>query len=257
MKIEALEKVYPIKRGVSTHPESVFSFEDDGEQYYVEKSALTIRELKLFTDVMFSSKESAFDSLPSGSYRIIQFQTADFDLIAEQLPLIFPNLVKIKKQTSDYGIAIEQLAKDRLYDVEMKQILATFFQDLDVTCHYYIGLFSDQAELSDIYKTEKRNFDQGLSFSEALIKAGLHQVKNRQLSKIRQSVLLDLEAQELIQQLYQNDGNQLRTAKTMFIHRNTLTQKMKKFEAKYGLSLTGSDLVLLYSLIGPAQDKLG
>lgn len=253
MKIEALEKVYPIKRGPSPHTTSVFSFENDGEQYYIEKSELTTRELELFTEVLFSNKESAFDTLPSGSYRIIQFKTADFDLIAEQLSLIFPNIVKIKKQSSDYGIAIEQLAMDRLYDSEMKQTLMTFCQDLGVVCTYYIGLFSDQAELHDIYQTEKRNFDQGLSFSEALIKEGLHQVTNRQLSKIKQSLLLDLEAQELIQHLYQNDGNQLQTAKTMFIHRNTLTQKMKKFEAKYGLSLTGSDLVLLYSLMSYAQ----
>lgn len=66
MKIEALEKVYPIKRGPSPRTTSVFSFENDGEQYYIEKSALTSRELKLFTDVLFSSKESAFDTLPSG-----------------------------------------------------------------------------------------------------------------------------------------------------------------------------------------------
>ncbi len=253
MKIEALEKVYPIKRGPSPHTTSVFSFENDGEQYYVDKNALTSRELKLFTDVLFSSEARAFDTLPSGSYRIIQFKTGDFDLIAEQLSLIFPNIVKIKKQTSDYGVAIEQLAMDRLYDSEMKQSLMTFCQDLGVACTYYIGLFSDQAELHDIYQTEKRTFDQGLSFSEALIKEGLHQVTNRQLSKIKQNLLLDLEAQELIQHLYQNDGNQLQTAKSLFVHRNTLTQKMKKFEAKYGLSLTGSDLVLLYSLISHAE----
>ena len=67
--------------------------------------------------------------------------------------------------------------------------------------------------------------------------------------EIKQGLLTDIEAQDLITQLYKNDGNQLKTAKAMYIHRNTLTQKIKKFERQYGLTLSGSDLVLLYSLI--------
>ncbi len=85
---------------------------------------------------------------------------------------------------------------------EIKQVLGTLTQDLGVKCDYYLGLFADQTELSTLYPTEQNNFDHGLSFSESLIKAGLGQVTSPPLNKIKQGLLTDVEAQDLITQLY-------------------------------------------------------
>ncbi len=249
MKIAALEKIFPVKKGLSDHPESVIAFTTDGDQYYMNKSDLTPREISLFNTVLFATKEMRFDQLSTGVYRLIQLKSDSFDEISEHLSLIFPTIITVEKQASDYGVAIEKLSSDCLYASEMKQTLATLFQDLGVDGTYYLGMFYDQAVLTDRYQLEKNNFEQGLTFSEALIKAGIKQISSHPLSIIKQRLLTDSEAQELIKKLYQNDSNQLQTAKAMFIHRNTLTQKMKKFERQYGLTLTGSDLVLLYSLI--------
>ncbi|MCJ1988616.1 helix-turn-helix domain-containing protein [Lactococcus carnosus] len=253
MKIAALEKIFPVKKGLSDHPESAITFTTDGEQYYMNKTDLTPREISLFNTVLFATKEMRFDQLSAGVYRLIQLKSDSFDEISEHLSLIFPTIITVEKQASDYGVAIEKLSPDCLYESEMKQTLATLFQDLGVDGTYYLGMFYDQAVLADRYQLEKSNFEQGLTFSEALIKAGIKQVSSHPLSIIKQRLLTDSEAQELIKKLYQNDSNQLQTAKAMFIHRNTLTQKMKKFERQYGLTLTGSDLVLLYSLINIAD----
>ncbi|MGO2925996.1 MAG: helix-turn-helix domain-containing protein, partial [Pseudolactococcus laudensis] len=158
-------------------------------------------------------------------------------------------IIKVKQLSATSGIAIEKMSTDRLSEVEIKQVLGTLTQDLGEKCDYYLGLFADRTELSTLYPTEQANFNQGLSFSESLIKTGLSHITSPPLTKIKQGLLTDIEAQDLITQLYKNDGNQLKTAKAMYIHRNTLTQKIKKFERQYGLTLSGSDLVLLYSLI--------
>lgn len=249
MKIAALEKIFPVKKGLSDHPESVIAFTDDSKHYYINKSDLTSREISLFDTVLFATKEMRFDQLSAGVYRLIQLKSDSFDEIAENLSLIFPTIIQVEKQAPNYGVAIEKLSPDRLYESEMKQTLAALFQDLGVDCTYYLGMFSDKALLAERYQLEKSNFEQGLTFSEALIKTGIEQVTNQVLSTIKQALMTDLEAQGLILNLYQNDSNQLQTAKAMFIHRNTLTHKMKKFERQYGLTLMGSDLVLLYSLI--------
>jgi DNA-binding protein Fis len=248
MKIEALAKLFPIKTGTSDNT-SDLNFESNGHPFHIAKNELTQREISLFHDVLFPTQTLDFDQLPNGTYRVIQFKSQDFDEIAENLSLIFPGIVRVKQISPVYGIAIEKMSADRLSEGEIKQVLGTLTQDLGVKCDYYLGLFADQTELSTLYPTEQTNFDQGLSFSESLIKAGLRQVTSPPLTKIKQGLLTDLDAQDLITQLYQHDGNQLKTAKAMYIHRNTLTQKIKKFERQYGLTLSGSDLVLLYSLI--------
>ncbi|GAX47193.1 helix-turn-helix domain-containing protein [Pseudolactococcus reticulitermitis] len=248
MKIEALAKLFPIRRGASQDAADL-NFESDGQAFHIAKNELTPREISLFNDVLFQAQTLDFDQLSHGTYRVIQFKSQGFADIAENLSLIFPGIVRVKQLSATSGIAIEKMSSDRLSEGEIKQVLGTLTQDLGVKCDYYLGLFADQTELSTLYPTEQSNFNQGLSFSESLIKAGLNQITSSPLTKIKQGLLTDIEAQDLITQLYKNDGNQLKTAKAMYIHRNTLTQKIKKFERQYGLTLNGSDLVLLYSLI--------
>ncbi|MDR1606057.1 MAG: helix-turn-helix domain-containing protein [Streptococcaceae bacterium] len=249
MKIEALAQLFPVKKGRSDQPETAIQFELAGQQFHIIKSALTSREVRLFEEVLFADKGIDFSELANGTYRLIQFRSEEFDEIADHLSLIFPSIVKVHKQGVAHGFAIEKLSSDRLSALDAKQALATLAQDLGVTCRYYLGLFADRTELESLYPIEKRNFDQGQTFSEAVIREGLTHLAHAPLAKIKQAILTDFEAQDLVRHLYQNDGNQLQTAKAMYIHRNTLTQKIKKFEKHYDLSLTGSDLVLLYSLI--------
>jgi DNA-binding protein Fis len=246
MKIEALAKLFPVKKGYS---EADINFELEDEVFYIEKNALTSRELHLFTDVLFPEMTTSFNQLTSGTYRLIQLKSDNFDEIAENLSLILPEIVRVKKTALDEGFAVGKMSADRLSESEIKNVLGTLAQDLGVRCDYYLGLFADKTELDALYQTEKRNFEQGLTFSEALIKTGLDTIASAPLTKIKQKLLTDFEAQDLICHLYKNDGNQLKTAKAMYIHRNTLTQKIKKFEKQYDLTLVGSDLVLLYSLI--------
>ncbi|GFH40331.1 helix-turn-helix domain-containing protein [Lactococcus insecticola] len=253
MNIQELMKLYPVKSGqgqaTAENSQTFFDFENDGQHYYIEKSDLTTREQLLFERVLFADVSlTDFEHLTAGTYRLIQLRSANFDDLSENLSLILPELREIKKISQDSGYAIERLSQDHLSEFELKNALETLTQDLGIKASYYIGFFADKTELSALFQLEKANFDQDLTFSESLIKSGLSQESNPPFDKIKQALLTDFEAQELILALYQHDGNQLKTAKAMFIHRNTLTQKIKKFEKAYGLSLSGSDLVLLYAL---------
>lgn len=249
MTLEALAKIFPIKMGLSDDEKNDLNFENDGKAFHIAKKDLTHREQQLFQDVLFASQALHFDQLAAGTYRIIQLKSDELTEIVENLSLIFPSVTQMKRLSTSTGLAIEKLSADHLTEAEVKHVLSTLTQDLGVKCDYYIGLFTDRASLEEQYQIEADNFKQGLTFSEALLKAGLNQVISPPLSKIKQALLTDLEAQDLIRQLYRHDGNQLKTATDMYIHRNTLTLRIKKFERQYGLTLNGSDLVLLYSLL--------
>lgn len=249
MTLEALAKIFPLKMGRSDDEKADLNFENEGEAFHIAKKDLTSRELQLLETVFFASQSLTFHQLPAGTYRIIQLASDDLDEIVEHLSLIFPSIVQVKKLSETTGFALEKLSADQLTEAEVKQVLGTLTQDLGVKCDYYLGLFTDQPSLEGQYQIEAEHFKQGLSFSEAMLKAGLSQITSPPLTKIKQGLLTDLASQELIRQLYQHDGNQLQTAAAMYIHRNTLTLKIRKFERQYGLTLSGSDLVLLYSLI--------
>ncbi|MFK5243286.1 helix-turn-helix domain-containing protein, partial [Lactococcus lactis] len=56
------------------------------------------------------------------------------------------------------------------------------------------------------------------------------------------------EDQKLVEAMYKASSNQTKAAKILYVHRNTLINKIKKYEQKYGLQLS-FDCYLLYTLL--------
>ncbi|GFH42033.1 hypothetical protein Hs30E_05840 [Lactococcus hodotermopsidis] len=246
MKIEELAKIYAVKNG---YREAEVNFEIDGKAFHIAKNDLSNREILLF-ECLFKQEISAdFEQLTNGNYRILQIRAKNFAEVADNLSLIIPSVVKVIKFDEKSGIAIEKYDKETLSWTELTNVVKALAQDLSFKIDLYIGFFTEKSELAQIYAEEKLNFANHQTFSEAMIAKNLEKSQSLILNKLKTAFQRDIDSQELVKVLYQNDGNQLKTAKDLYIHRNTLTQKIKKFEKQYGISLTSSDLVLLKSLI--------
>ena len=115
---------------------------------------------------------------------------------------------------------------------------------------YYLGSFVSKEQLEQVYQEETQFFQQKASFSESILAQGLMHVESLLLNDVRQELLQSPEDKELVRALYTTYGNQAAAAKLLYVHRNTLLNKVKKYEQKYGLQLVGSDLVLAFGLIG-------
>lgn len=207
----------------------------------VPESALTARDREVLA--LLDEEVLDFD-LPAGRYRILQFETENFAELAENLSLLLPEIVKISE---DYAVELE--SRENLTKSELLEVLDTLSQDLSEPIRAYVGVFSDQSELAKRFKEEQAIFEAGRTFSEHMLHTGLSLVESELLEQIRQQLKLNPDDQELVRVLYQAGGNQSQAAKALYMHRNTLLNKIKKYEQKYGLQLTGSDLILAYNML--------
>lgn len=227
MKSEELEKIKKIYEHVS---------QDD----------LTEREKQIIAYLRLDQKNTSFETLAAGRYRILQFKTENFTELSKTLKLLLPDFVKADQAEH---LVIERFSKENLTKSELFDVFQTLSQDTGEAISAYIGLFTDQIELDEVYREEKAAFENGQSLSEFILSRALENEKSLILMRIRKQLQTHPEDQKLIDALYQTSGNQARAAKLLYVHRNTLLNKIKKYEQRYGLQLLGSDLVLAYNLL--------
>ncbi len=211
----------------------------------VEEAELNQRERTLIA--LLSEQNTDFSSLPLGRFRILQFSVADFSELVENIKFILPDVIQ---ENTGKQFVIEEYTGNNLSKSELADSLKVLSQDMGEKLHYYIGSFSSKEELEQVYQEEKQFFQQKASFSESILAQGLHHVESLLLNNIRQELLQSPEDKALVRALYSTYGNQAAAAKLLYVHRNTLLNKVKKYEQKYGLQLVGSDLVLAFGLIG-------
>lgn len=211
----------------------------------VNPEDLTEREKKL-TALIYADRPVSTEQLPHGRYRILQFSGTDFPELEQTLKLLLPDFVS---SDSDKKIVIERFSNDNPTKSELFDIFQTLSQDMGEKIEAYIGMFVDQTELAEVYAQEAQIFSTQKSFSEYVLNESLLHFDHEILKKIRSNLLSNPEDQQLVTALYKTDGNQSQAAKILYVHRNTLLNKIKKYEQKYGLQLSGSDLVLAYNLL--------
>lgn len=212
----------------------------------VDISTLSERE-KLLTELIFTDRNPvSTELLPNGRYRILQFSATDFESLESTLKLLLPDFAS---SDVDKKIVIERLSNDNPTKSELFDIFQTLSQDMGEKISAYVGMFVDKAQLSEIYAEESTIFKSKKSFSEYILTESLRTSDNKILKDIHRELLENVEDQKLVIALYATNGNQSQAAKNLYVHRNTLLNKIKKYEQKYGLQLTGSDLVLAYNLI--------
>ncbi len=211
----------------------------------VEKAELNQRERTLIA--LLSEQTTDFSSLPIGRFRILQFAVADFSELVENIKFILPDVIR---ENAEKQFVIEEYTGNNLSKSELTDSLKVLSQDMGEKLQYYLGSFVSKEQLEQVYQEEIQFFQQKASFSESILAQGLMHVESLLLNDVRQELLQSPEDKELVRALYTTYGNQAAAAKLLYVHRNTLLNKVKKYEQKYGLQLVGSDLVLAFSLIG-------
>lgn len=211
----------------------------------VEKAELNQRERTLIA--LLSEQTTDFSSLPLGRFRILQFAVADFSELVENIKFILPDVIR---ENAEKQFVIEEYTGNNLSKSELTDSLKVLSQDMGEKLQYYLGSFVSKEQLEQVYQEETQFFQQKASFSESILAQGLMHVESLLLNDVRQELLQSPEDKELVRALYTTYGNQAAAAKLLYVHRNTLLNKVKKYEQKYGLQLVGSDLVLAFSLIG-------
>ncbi|MGY0186146.1 helix-turn-helix domain-containing protein [Lactococcus petauri] len=211
----------------------------------VEESELNQRERTLIA--LLSEQTTDFSSLPIGRFRILQFAVADFSELVENIKFILPDVIR---ENAEKQFVIEEYTGNNLSKSELTDSLKVLSQDMGEKLQYYLGSFVSKEQLEQVYQEETQFFQQKASFSESILAQGLMHVDSLLLNDVRQELLQSPEDKELVRALYTTYGNQAAAAKLLYVHRNTLLNKVKKYEQKYGLQLVGSDLVLAFSLIG-------
>ncbi|MFK4886490.1 helix-turn-helix domain-containing protein [Lactococcus petauri] len=210
----------------------------------VEKAELNQRERTLIA--LLSEQTTDFSSLPIGRFRILQFAVADFSELVENIKFILPDVIR---ENAEKQFVIEEYTGNNLSKSELTDSLKVLSQDMGEKLQYYLGSFVSKEQLEQVYQEETQFFQQKASFSESILAQGLMHVESLLLNDVRQELLQSPEDKELVRALYTTYGNQAAAAKLLYVHRNTLLNKVKKYEQKYGLQLVGSDLVLAFSLI--------
>ncbi|WP_285120894.1 helix-turn-helix domain-containing protein [Lactococcus petauri] len=210
----------------------------------VEESELNQRERTLIA--LLSEQTTDFSSLPIGRFRILQFAVADFSELVENIKFILPDVIR---ENAEKQFVIEEYTGNNLSKSELTDSLKVLSQDMGEKLQYYLGSFVSKEQLEQVYQEETQFFQQKASFSESILAQGLMHVESLLLNDVRQELLQSPEDKELVRALYTTYGNQAAAAKLLYVHRNTLLNKVKKYEQKYGLQLVGSDLVLAFSLI--------
>lgn len=211
----------------------------------MEESELNQRERTLIA--LLSEQTTDFSSLPIGRFRILQFAVADFSELVENIKFILPDVIR---ENAEKQFVIEEYTGNNLSKSELTDSLKVLSQDMGEKLQYYLGSFVSKEQLEQVYQEETQFFQQKASFSESILAQGLMHVESLLLNDVRQELLQSPEDKELVRALYTTYGNQAAAAKLLYVHRNTLLNKVKKYEQKYGLQLVGSDLVLAFSLIG-------
>ena len=211
----------------------------------VEEAELNQRERTLIA--LLSEQNTDFSSLPLGRFRILQFAVADFSELVENIKFILPDVIR---ENAEKQFVIEEYTGNNLSKSELTDSLKVLSQDMGEKLQYYLGSFVSKEQLEQVYQEETQFFQQKASFSESILAQGLMHVESLLLNDVRQELLQSPEDKELVRALYTTYGNQAAAAKLLYVHRNTLLNKVKKYEQKYGLQLVGSDLVLAFSLIG-------
>ncbi|WP_374284577.1 helix-turn-helix domain-containing protein [Lactococcus sp.] len=213
----------------------------------VDISSLSSREKALLLLLNDEENEKLdFSSLSNGKYRILQFKTPNFDDLASTLKLLLPDIALV---ITDKKLVVEKFSADNLTKSELFDVLQTLSQDTGEQISAFIGLFTELSELNACFEEERLAFSQDKTFSEMIFSHLLKTEKSLALTRIREELLVSPDDQKLVRSLYQTAGNQAKAAKILFVHRNTLLNKIKKYEQKYGLQLVGSDLVLAYHLL--------
>ncbi|WP_334352266.1 helix-turn-helix domain-containing protein [Companilactobacillus sp. HBUAS56257] len=208
------------------------------------------------------------DKIPSekSNVRVLQFEVQKLesdDRAKEWLNVFvdtFDEVVDsfwINKYT---GILIEKETKTNMDKLEVQRMIQLIDSDFYTKSRVYVGQFWPVNEkLPNIFDMERQLFHKSLemkdnvnNLSTVILDFLIEQnLKNTDMFKsLKKKIDIDSKTTQMINALYKCDSNLTKTAKELFLHRNTLLYRMEKFHEQTGFDLKDrDDLVLCFLLL--------
>jgi Regulator of polyketide synthase expression len=212
-------------------------------------------EAKYWYDFLIGGQSPAMTD-HQGNIRIIQFHLAgtltgrDQDQWREALEAFFAPVAEFIYLSAHDGLVIE--TKHFMEKESLRAIANTLENDFSVKAFFQIGLrYSPSPQLRDLYCEEKELFDQRLLHPGAReVTTVEHEFftflkpfvgKRAVLAEIRTRMTEDRGWRPIIRAIWENQGNLSMAAKHLFMHRNTLLNRIDKFYEITGISLKRMD----------------
>ncbi|WP_165005611.1 MULTISPECIES: helix-turn-helix domain-containing protein [unclassified Enterococcus] len=280
MRMNQLLELYPTaeKKEFPSSDDDILSLAVEDHFLWIHKSVLSSQESALLK-ALFSETNNQqqhpwyghlFDHsscIMDESYRMIQLHIeskGEFLKNEWQKTMleIFPDAADFFFYTKNDALLVEQQSSSFLDSKELSGIFLSLDADFDTTTQAFVGSFHSPgqdlttlfAEERKIFLAEQQNmYTHGRTFS--MTEIALHyytkeSIKENALISSYQERLADAEMDEIILELWKNLGNISSTAKTLFLHRNTLKYRIEKFQEQTGLNLKqADDLLFCYLLL--------
>lgn len=213
------------------------------------------RKSEFWFNILVKGKPAEKESSKS-KIRIIQFEMADAlsgsDLIEwrSALEAFFEKTVSFIYLSSRDGLVIEE---EKLIEEEMLRAIAnTLENDFSVKTYFQMGL---RYPLSSLIR--KAYMEEGRLFRQHLSHEGAQEVTSVEhrfflllrplvgewaiLGEVRSMIAKDKSWVLIIRAIWENQGNISMAAKQLFMHRNTLQNRIDKFFEMTGISLKRMD----------------
>lgn len=203
----------------------------------------------------------------TGNIRVVQLilekidTPFDYSIWIDSVTQLFEPVLDTFFVTAETCLIIQDTFAPEFTDEEITGMLQTLEDDFSVRTHAYIGKFwAPDKHLRNVLKEEQTIFQQEVSHLTHQI-CSLPDVALRYFTKeatSKSAIMKELKSlinessdwRELIQTLWNSQGNVSVAAKNLYIHRNTLQYRMDRFHETTGLSLKNNhELLLCYMLI--------
>lgn len=193
----------------------------------------------------------------------LEKKDSDFNasLWLESLRQLFDPILDVFFYSKERCLVIQRKEAPSISSEEIQGILQTVEEDFSVRTRSYIGQYWNVNEnLYLILNEELSIFEkEGNYLSEPItslpkVSAQYFMAENVRSSSIMQElknlIVPDEEWKELIQAMWENQGNVSMAAKSLYVHRNTLQYRIDKFYEQTQFSLKNmNELLLCYLLI--------
>ncbi|MBS7577313.1 MULTISPECIES: helix-turn-helix domain-containing protein [unclassified Enterococcus] len=274
MKIEQFLTIFPTARAGATGPE-YFSVELEQQIFGIKADELTIREkdiLSVFLPVgdaqlptnLWLKKLNDQHFNNQSKFRLIQFvinqATNQSDFIAS-IKLLVPNVDSVFFIDEYQGLIVETFQANHLTLEELEDIFQAMGIDFALEIRAYAGIFIDQHQYQPMfYQVEAEYFSDLRSQRKkrSVVTFADYFLSHLQLfdftspiaAYLAGKLIADEDLSALIIALWESENSLSLTSQNLFIHRNTLQYKLKKFQEEFGFSLKSlRELAMTYLLI--------
>lgn len=289
MKLHELQQIYPsaLLQSVPTSDPDYLSLAVQTNFLWIPKSEVSLSEEKLLLSLFQEqiSEESAkehpwYASLyehrnpPSkeGQYRMIQVRFNKQNQATRkdwnyEIQSMLPALADHFFLSENRCILIEQFTEEALPSEELEGLFLALDGDFDTYTRLFIGSFYPYySDFTRLLQEEERLFNQAIqsdnqrkSFTLAqsvVTYFAQHKATESYMMQQLADAWFEDDFAQIIDMLWQHQGNISSAAKELFMHRNTLQYKIEKFQKQTMTNLKQMDqLFLCYLLLVAFQNK--